>query len=198
MEMQMTMKKMCNEKITIRTQDGREFRDVPAVVDLATGTIIHFDTQIPVRVGDTVLRTTPAGADTFIVEDPGFQPGHGSIEPSYVMKVRRADAAVKAPGGTVYNVTGANARFNINSTDSSVNVVNQVPSELFDTLRQALEKAVPSPDREELVRLSRELESNVGKKTFQERYVAFMQLAATHVDVVTPFLPALTQLLTRG
>lgn len=79
---------MLNDKITIRKPDGREFPDVPAVVDAGNGKIIHLDVNIPVEVGDQVTRETPAGVvERFVVEDPGLIAG-GKLG-VYEMKVKR-------------------------------------------------------------------------------------------------------------
>jgi hypothetical protein len=192
-----SMQAMCNDKVTIHTEDGREYPDVRAVVD--RGTVIHFDTQIPVTVGAHVTRRTPAGVlERWVVEDPGLmQSDDGAF---YNMKVRRTDALPQVPAvgqTTIYNVTGPNARFNNNSNDTSVNIVNQTPTELFNALTETLENAlVNSPDRTELVRLAGAMEKDVGKATYAQRYAEFMSLAAKHVEIVKPFLPALLQLLT--
>jgi hypothetical protein len=142
------------------------------LTDLGKDTCLHPET-LDVRLG-------PRGA------------GGAGTEAEIAMRM----AGPGAPQTTIYNVTGMNARFNMNSVDASTNIVDQAPPELFDALRQALNGSVPSPDREELIRLSRDLEADVGKGTFREHYVRFMGLAAMHIEVVTPFLPALTQLLT--
>jgi hypothetical protein len=78
--------------------------------------------------------------------------------------------------------------------------VNQAPVELFAALREALQSKLPeSSDRDELLRRSQALEAAMGnKKTFGQRYAEFMALAASHMETVGPFIPALTQLLTGG
>lgn len=193
-----SMQAMCNDRITIHTQDGREFPDVRAVVD--KGTIIHFDTQIPITVGDHVTRRMPAGVlERWVVEDPGLM--QSDEDSFYNMTVRRTDALPQvssvAQTTTIYNITGPNARFNNNSNDSSVNIVNQTAAELFKALTETLEKAlVKSPDRTELIRLAGAMEASVATPGFAQRYAEFMSLAAKHVEIVKPFLPALLQLLT--
>jgi hypothetical protein len=96
----------------------------------------------------------------------------------------------------IYNLTGANARFNINSVDSSTNVVSQTPAELFEALRLVIQSQIPvSREQQELLRTAGELEQETGKPGFAPRYARFMALAANHMEVLTPFIPALTQML---
>jgi hypothetical protein len=188
--------RLMTDRVTIRTQDGKSYPDVRASVQREM--IFISQTSIPVRPGDLVIRTTPAGVEeVFIVEDPGFHQGLGGIPAGYQMRVRRADAAAPRSSHVIYNITGPNARFNIHSVDSSTNVVNQAPAELFAALNQVLQSRLPeSLDRDELIRRTQALEADMGKKTFGQRYAEFMALAASHMETVGPFIPALTQLLT--
>src|SRR5581483_8762372 len=46
-------------------------------------------TDIPLRPGDQISRTTPAGVEEeFIIEDPGFHSGGGDLPDTYQMRVR--------------------------------------------------------------------------------------------------------------
>ena len=96
------------------------------------------------------------------------------------------------------NVTGTGARFNIDSVDNSTNVINQAPAEMFQALRDAIKSNVGGADGEQLLIRATELEAEAGKAGFGQKYAAFMELAAHHVDALAPFMPALTQLLIGG
>jgi hypothetical protein len=186
---------LMKDRVTIRTADGTVHEDVRASVQ---GERIFTErTDIPVRPGDTLTRSTPAGVEeVFVVVDPGLHAGLSGFPSTYQMRVRRADAppvAVRS-SGIVYNVTGPNARLNINSIDSSTNVVDQAPAEFFKTLREAIRSHVPAKDREALIERADALEKAVGQKGLLQRYAEFMELAAHHVEVLTPFLPAIAQL----
>jgi len=189
--------RMLTDTVTIKTKDGQTFPDVRASVQ--TGTIFTKRTDIPIQPGDEVIRRTPAGIDeVFVVQDPGFHAKFGSIPASYQMVVRRADApASHSRGATViYNLTGPNARFNINSVDSSTNVVNQAPPEFFEALRLAIQSRIAAgQEQEALLAATTDLEQENGKPSFAQRYAQFMALAANHMEVLTPFIPALTQML---
>lgn len=187
---------LMTDRVTIRTQDGKTFTDVKASVQ--KGQIICFRTDIPLRPGDHVVRTTPAGVDeVFVVEDPGLHQGLAGIPASYQMRVRRTDALPAQRGGRIiYNITGPNARFNVNSVDASTNIVNQAPAELFDALRAAIQTGVAAAaERDDLLKRAEALQANLGQKSFGQKYAEFMALAASHMETIGPFIPALTQLL---
>jgi hypothetical protein len=100
---------------------------------------------------------------------------------------------------TVYNLSGANNRINIDSEDSSTNIVNVTPTELFRDLRGAIEAQLA--DAEERGRILEKLEAferAQSTPTFYQRYVDFMAATANHATVILPFLPALSQLFHPG
>lgn len=110
-----------------------------------------------------------------------------------------ADTSVEArePSRVVYNITGANARVNVNSRDSSTNVVNTGPDELFRILLTRVE-AIQDHVQQERVRGAVEaMQRSQGSAGFTESYQQFMSVIADHLQVYGPFLPALAQLLAR-
>src|SRR4051794_14989869 len=107
---------LLRDVVTIRTKDGKIFADVQCSVQRSK--IVTLRTEIPVQPGDEVIRRTPAGLDeVFVVDDPGFHSGLDDIPDSYQMRVHRADSPSHFSRGNtvIYNLTGPNARFNINS-----------------------------------------------------------------------------------
>jgi hypothetical protein len=189
---------MLTDIVTIRTKDGKTYADVRASVQV--GKIFTQRTDIPIQPGDEVVRRTVAGIDeVFVVEDPGFHAAFHGIPATYQMRARRADAPASASRGStvIYNLTGPNARFNINSVDSSTNVVSQAPPELFAALRVAIQSRIPAgQEQQDLLATAADLDQETGKPGFAQRYSRFMALAANHMEVLAPFIPALTQLLT--
>lgn len=110
---------------------------------------------------------------------------------------KSAHEGVSVGENVVYNISGANARVNINSNDSSVNVVNVAPDQLFAEIRRTIETQVESTDeQQELLARVDDLERAIGTPTFLSRYQKFVAALADHVGLFQAFLPALTQLLT--
>jgi len=97
---------------------------------------------------------------------------------------------------TVYNITGVNSRVNIDSVDSSTNIVNTDVTQLFASMRSAVDAgSIDESAREALHSRIDKMEAAIGTKSFAHTYADFMQLAANHLTVFKPFLPALVQMM---
>ncbi len=97
---------------------------------------------------------------------------------------------------TIYNIQGDNARWNVNSTDNSVNVVTKSNDEFFTTLRGRIESEIADADeRGKILEAFAALQASHGKPSFAQRYTDFMAAAANHITVIVPFIPALTEML---
>jgi hypothetical protein len=103
-------------------------------------------------------------------------------------------AEQKAAQGVTNNFYGDNARINQNSTDNSTNTV--VHGNLFGDLKSSIEQGVSDEaERRALVGAIAEMESKQGKVGFAGAYGKFIALAANHMQLVSPFLPGLTLML---
>jgi len=190
-----------NDRVTLIKKDGTRFENLPASVQ--SGLIFTYDPKIPIEDGDQFERKLPSGiVEVFTVVDAGFHPRFHSIPPNYQSKVRKNTAPPPPsprPVGVpqvVYNLIGPNARVNVQSSDSSTNVVNVESAALFDSLREEIENSsLDSTASRRLMQQVDSMESAVGTRMFAARYGEFVAAAADHMTVVAPFLPALTQLL---
>jgi len=191
-------KELMRDRITVRRKNGETYPDVHASVQRNRVYTDRID--IPIEPGDEIIRKTPAGVEeVHVVDDPGFHKGMGGIPDTYQMTVRPAKKATRSSAAVIYNISGPNARFNINSVDASTNIVQQDPSELFHALREAIQtELLSTPEYQQLLESVQELENAIGKKDFAHKYASFMALAADHITVLCPFIPALTQLLGLG
>lgn len=100
------------------------------------------------------------------------------------------------PTNITYNLIGSGARVNINSTDSSVNVISTEVSKVFSQVREAI-GLIPDPTaRNEIGRAVDEMEQAHGSSIFLQKYQAFITSAANHMTVLAPIIPAVTGLLT--
>lgn len=132
------------EPVTLMKRDGTIFRsDIPAIV--SDGQIRTFVTDLRIEVGDHILRQLPNGlVEDYIVDEPRYNNGIGSIPANYAVKVHRSDAPAAPPQTIVANFHGANSRMNVNSTDNSSNTaVYQIQdfaklADEFSRLREAL------------------------------------------------------------
>jgi hypothetical protein len=104
----------------------------------------------------------------------------------------------QAPGGMVtniYHLYGPNSRVNNQSTDNSTNVSTVTGEQLFVQLREAIRALPDAIERAEILAKLDALEAAKGFTTFSEKYQSFIAAAANHINILAPFIPALTQML---
>lgn len=122
----MALNNMMKDKVTLVKKDGTVVREnFKALV--TQDQITTFVTDIPIEVEDHLLRTLPNGlVEDFIVIAPNYNQGLVSIKPHYIVKVKRSDAPAAPPQTIIANVSGTNAKVNINSVDNSINSVGGI------------------------------------------------------------------------
>ena len=193
--------KLLNDRVTLIKKDGQRFENLSASVQ--PGLIFTDNPKIPIEDGDQFERQLPSGiVEVFTVVDLGFQQGGVTIPAHYQSKVRKNTAESPrsprpaAEPQVVYNLIGPNARVNIQSSDSSTNVVSVESAVLFDDLRETIrESSLDSTVEQQLIQNVEAMQSAVGTKKFAEHYGEFIAAAADHMTLVAPFLPALAQML---
>jgi hypothetical protein len=119
--------------------------------------------SLDIRPGYIIQRPLPSGAvEELIVDDPHLFRGVSSVGPYYSVTYHRK--GVTPRGGSVhFTASGANSRINVQSIDASQNVtISTEHSELFDSLREAIENGVSSErERDTLVHSAEELRQAV-------------------------------------
>lgn len=135
---------LMNDKVALVKKDGRRFENLAASVQ--SGLILTQNPQIPIEDGDRFERHLPSGiVESFSILDAGFTQGLHGIPPHYQSKVQKETAIPRPPAAAshvVYNLVGPNARVNIQSADSSTNIVNMEAAALFDDLRSTVRDAI--------------------------------------------------------
>jgi hypothetical protein len=190
---EMPLRDLMRDKVTLVKKDGTIFRsDIQAAV--TPGRITTFASDLPIEVGDHFLRQLPSGlVEDYIVNDPGFSPGLGSIGAHFQVRVRRSDAPVAQPQTIINNFSGHNARVNVNSVDNSVNNVTDGSDAAFDGISSVITSSISeAAGRDALLALVQELKVARGSPGFKEKYQSFISLAANHMTLLAPFIPALT------
>jgi hypothetical protein len=133
------------DTVDLLKQDGTRTTGISATV--ASSNAIHIGgNKLRIDPGDLILRTIATGAEeTFQVVDPVFYDGRMGIPAHYQLKVKKlglpeANAAVQH---ITYNLTGNNARVNVNSVDNSTNVVHvrSDVAEQIETIMAAIRTA---------------------------------------------------------
>jgi hypothetical protein len=189
-----------SDTITIVKPDGQRFENVKA--DVQPDTVFIDDGSLPLEEGDTILRELPNGLEErYTVVDRGyFSEGLGGGSGEYQAKVRKKSIpSDQGSSKVVYNVQGENARVNINSKDSSVNVVSVQEEQLFADLREVIQDQISNSEKtKQLLGRVEALENARGTEKFSQKYADFMSVIADHAQVsqaLAPYLPALSQLL---
>lgn len=96
----------------------------------------------------------------------------------------------------VINMIGPNSRVYIGSRDRSVNVTEITPEEVFSELRKIITEHVKAENqRTQLLLKVKELEESREKSSYSSKYTEFVNLAANHMTLFAPLIPALTKWL---
>lgn len=188
-------KQFNNENVTLVKANGERHEDIEASVQ--SDMIFIDDASLPIEEGDVIIRKLPNGlVEKYKVLDRGFHEKFSSISAHYQVKVQKLSGIKQSKSGkTVYNL-GDNSRVNINSNDSSINIINMESKHLFAEIKSKVEENVESEnERQELIRRLNELEKSHNTPSFSEKYAEFMAIAANHTTVLAPYFPALAQLL---
>ena len=182
------------DEVVLIKPDGTRYENIRA--DVQKEIVFIDDGSLPLEEGDTIVRELPNGlVEKYTVLDKGYFSGmSGGGE--YQAEVRKHAQIQEQTGAkAVYNLHGPNARVNINSQDSSVNIINVESEKLFADLRQTIQEEIGGNEQEKLLELLSQAERSEGEPDFSESYAKFMALAANHASVLSPFFPALSQLL---
>jgi hypothetical protein len=183
------------DKITVVKKDGTRSRPVAASVQ---GEKVYTQAKdLDVEPGDMIVRKLPSGREERLtVIDPQYHQGPGGRLAHWKILCEREGRLEPQPSSVTYNVSGPQARVNIGSVDQSSNVIAAEAGATFEELRALLRTHVDNAEElNRLVRKVDQLEAAHGTAKFGGLYSEFMPLAANHLTVLAPILPALAQLL---
>lgn len=198
----MSMKDLMTDSVRLIKRDGRRFDAISARVDPKK--IFTANDDIPVEEGDTFERDLPSGVtEKYRVVDAGFYGAIGGISAHYQSKVEKVTGLDSArspqPQNIVYNLIGDNARINIESHDASTNMVSVQSGHFFEQLQSTISEHVQDEAaKSSLLSAVHEMETSQGTSGFLEKHREFVSLAADHMTLLAPFMPALAQLLTSA
>lgn len=186
------------DTLALIKSDGQRIEKIRAAV---TGNkIIIADGKLPIEEGDVLERALPNGlVERYTVLDRGYFAAFAGQQPHYQVQVQKETSIPrKRSGTTIYNVTGPNARVNVQSTDASTNIVTIAPTQLFKQLATVItEKVHVEEERNRLLERLKELAEAETADSYLAAYPEFIASAANHMTILAPFLPALAQLASR-
>lgn len=158
---------------------------------------------------DTQLRNIEKSMSVSTVDRANMSPSVFAQMVKNTCKVSRASVIVQverrrrsnpkeATVMNVYHLTGAGSRVNVNSTDNSTNVTIS-ESELFSKMREEISEKVPSGEgRDRLLQKVSALEKERDLPSAWERYKELITVAADHMALICPFIPALTEMIGKA
>lgn len=185
------------EKVKLIKRSSVVIEDIDAVVQ--SDLIVIDDASLDIEEGDTIERILPTGkSEYYLVLDRGYFVAHGRFPAHYQVSVRKQSSIDLDKGKNVvnnYNI-GTAEKVNINSTDNSVTYnISSEDVALMETLKMVAKEL---ENKDAIIQSIEEMKSSIGKKSFAEKYNAFIQGVANHMTIFSPFIPALTQMLTNS
>ena len=160
-------------------------------------TISLYDLSVDILEGDFIERDLPNNrVERYEIHEANYHDKFHVIPAHYTLKVRKTTAIKPvAQTKTVYNLHGNNSRIYNHSQDRSSNIINESNNNVFNQLKQVVNDNIV--DNTLLLKLLSELEEAKGKASYLEKYTAFIASAANHITLITPFIPALTALISN-
>ena len=180
---------------TIVASDG-SIRATTRAQFAGSSLIVIQGADIVVMPGDEIRRKLPNGTEeTFEVIDPVFYTER--FGPHFQIKVTRKGVfPVNSGGNFNIHLSGSNSRVNIQSHDQSTNIT---ADNVFGEIATALKAGISDSQKLiELLAAVEEMKRERGRSGFVQAYQKFVGLAADHIGLISPFLPALTSLIGGG
>ena len=148
----MAFNDLMTDTVNLLKKDGKVISNISSSVQ--KNKIFIQRSDILIETGDLIQRSMSNGAEeTYKVIDPGFHEKLHSIPAGYQMDVIKLGLpeAKTAVQHITYNVSGVNNRFNQNSIDNSVNVVNSnlEVQEHISSLRDEIDKLSLSKEEQQ-------------------------------------------------
>lgn len=178
------------EKAILKKRDGRE---IEITASIQSQKIYVRDVTIPFEEGDVIIQTLPSGIkkqykiiDTICYANSSLAHWELTFEKMINRQDRVARSIVNVQAEKIY----------LNSVDNSV---DKQPDEetlaIFNDIRNTLQKGIIGD--KVIIEALDELIASVGSEKYPSKYAEFIQSAANHITIITPFIPFLSDLLNR-
>jgi hypothetical protein len=186
------------ENVKIVKKDGVIIENVEIIY--TPQDIFILDTLIQIEDGDTIERILPSKLkEKYLAIDVIFNHETDGIPAHYQIKIQKQNSTEKStvsnPITNIYNFNDNTGKVNINSDDKSITNINTTndTNVIFDSLVEIIKLQIEN--NSELLNLIEEMKTHMGKNTFKDKYIDFIGKAADHMNIIAPFVPALTTLL---
>lgn len=96
----------------------------------------------------------------------------------------------------ITNISNVSGKVNFKSTDNSTNIELSKVDQVFSDIANAIEKSAIEPsEKENLHDLVADLQTSYTEGNYKTKYKEFIESVASHIGIISPFLPALSNLL---
>jgi hypothetical protein len=114
-----------------------------------------------------------------------------------IFKIENGIDIMKESKSMVFNIGDISAgRVNLNSTDNSINISDVSFEKFFDDMSMTLKNKISDKENLDLLlKELNELKKSVNTPNYKQKYNDFIQVAANHMTIIAPFIPALSKLL---
>ena len=194
----MNFDKLLNDSVFVINHEGQ--RNGPYKTTISKGKATVFDKTIDVEEGFKLIRSLPNGKEeSYTILESNYSPGLGSIPPHYSLILRKDSSLLqkeRSVNPTNISISNVSGKVNINSVDSSINETTINIGTTFNQIRDTINAAdIDTPEKESLIEKLADLETSINTSGYATKYKEFIQLAANHMTIIAPFIPALTNLL---
>ena len=186
------------KKIQVISPEG----DIRCSVDAyGSGNLLIVDDvkNADIEPGDEIRYQLPNGKDdVYEAVDPQFFNTRSSFPPHYQIKLRRKGAFPHGKEG-YYNikVEGNGSRVNINSQDSSKNIIGD--GSKFEEISRAISSSdIEQHVKDNVISALKDLEKAQGQTDRSNHFQKFIALSSSVMSVVTPFLPYLADFVSKS
>ncbi len=181
---------LANTKVMLIDKAGKEYGPFQSTCSNTKATL--WMSELPVEEGDKLVKLLPEGAmHYFTIQECKYVSGFYSIPQHFVLMIHKDNSIVPTSGhSTVVHNSGQNSRFNLNSVNTSSNII--LENSIFLKLRETLNQHIADKETvDKLTKLVNAMEQSKNTPAFTDRYAEFVQNAANHMTILAPFFPLL-------
>lgn len=165
-------------------KDGSEY-DIKGNIQSDVNKMITASVNMQFESGDYLQRELPNGLiEKYKILKVNYSKDFVNMDIQNIADISFG-ATAQAP---VLNIGEVKGHLNVNSVvnDYSTNYYTEANEAFFNDLKKAM-----ADTNDEVLKAIDEMQKNIGKKTFVEKYTNFIQVAAAYMTLATPFLPML-------
>lgn len=171
-------------------KDGTEY-DIRANIQSSVNKMITASVNINFEPGDYIERELPNGCtEKYKIMKVNYASDFVNMDIQNMADIPFEPMA-QVP---VLNIGEVKGHINVNSivNDYSTNYYSEANEAFFEDMKKAMANT-----GDDVLRAIDEMQRNIGKKSFAEKYTDFIQVAASYMTLATPFLPMLAECLRR-